>query len=253
MQARANLSTSSNYFYNFRASDEPDSILFKGYEHSFPKHKITGLKRLKYDTTASYSRYIPHYNSYLAQDTIEVPRFYFIGSQERDVIKRLKANKVKMNKIKKDTLMHLGVFKVLNFDSSKKPYEGHFQLSNTKVQRATQWVQLKKGDWEVKSSQDKALFIHSVLQPETEDSYLTWNFFDSYLQQKEYFSSYVFIDKIEEILENDPKLKKEYKKKLKKEKTFKSSEWDQLYFIYKRSPYFEPTYNLLPIYFKNFD
>ena len=52
-------------------------------------------------------------------------------------------------------------------------------------------------------------FIHSVPQPELEDAYLSWNFFDS-LQQKEYFSSYVFIDKIEEILNNDIKLKKEY-------------------------------------------
>ena len=60
----------------------------------------------------------------------------------------------------------------------------------------------------VNSNQDAALFIHSVLQPELEDAYLSWNFFDSYLQQKEYFSSYVFIDKIEEILLNDQKNKK---------------------------------------------
>ena len=60
------------------------------------------------------------------------------------------------------------------------------------------------------------LFIHSVLQPELEDAYLSWNFFDSYLQQKEYFSSYVFIDKIEEILNNDLKLKNEYELKKKR-------------------------------------
>ena len=68
----------------------------------------------------------------------------------------------------------------------------------------------------VNSNQDAALFIHSVLQPELEDAYLSWNFFDSYLQQKEYFSSYVFIDKIEEILVNDQKLKKEYELKKRK-------------------------------------
>ena len=79
---------------------------------------------------------------------------------------------------------------------------------------------------------------------------LKLEFFDSYLQQKEYFSSYVFIDKIEEILVNDQKLKKEYELKKKEDAAFANSEWDQLYFIYKRSPYFEKSYNRLPIYFQ---
>jgi hypothetical protein len=95
------------------------------------------------------------------------------------------------------------------------------------------------------------LFIHSVLQPEAEDSYLIWNFFDSYLQQKEYFSSYVFVDKIGEILKQDSELKKKYKAKLKKDEGFRNSEWDQLYYIYKNSPYFEKTYGVLPIYYQN--
>ncbi|MDA9817250.1 hypothetical protein N9C19_00605 [bacterium] len=86
-------------------------------------------------------------------------------------------------------------------------------------------------------------------QPESEDSYLSWNFFDSYLQQKEYFSSYVFIDKIEEILRNNPGLNKEYKKRKRKDEDFRTSEWEQLYFIYKQSPYYEKSVNILPIYF----
>ena len=108
-------------------------------------------------------------------------------------------------------------------DRSKKPYEGHYKLKNIKVQRYQEPIQLKKGDWMVNSNQDAALFIHSVLQPELEDAYLSWNFFDSYLQQKEYFSSYVFIDKIEEILNSDLKLKKEYELKTKEDAGFANS------------------------------
>ena len=155
-----------------------------------------------------------------------------------------------MTKMLQDTLMNLGVYKVVDFNPYKEPYEGHFKLKNIKVQRDQEPIQLKIGDWMVNSNQDAALFIHSVLQPELEDAYLSWNFFDSYLQQKEYFSSYVFIDKIEEILNNDLKLKKEYELKKKEDAAFANSEWDQLYFIYKRSAYFEKSYNRLPIYFK---
>ena len=236
--------------YNYINRNKRDSILFNGYEHSFPVHKITGLSRLKYDTTKPYSRFVPYYNSFVAKDSVQLPKFYYISAQEKDVVERLLANKVKMKNIENDTVMNLGVYRVVKFSPSKKPYEGHFKLKNIKVQRDKELVQLKKGDWMLNSNQDAALYIHSVLQPELEDAFLSWNFFDSYLQQKEYFSSYVFIDKIEEILVNDQKLKKEYELRKKEDKAFASSEWDQLYFIYKRSAYFEKSYNRLPVYFQ---
>ena len=251
-QAREYTSLNADLLINYKRVEEPrDSILFKGYGHSFPKHKITGLKRLKYVTLMPYERYIPYFNSFLPLDTLTVPNFYFVGRQEKDVIKRLKANKVEMTKIKKDTVMNLGVFRVIEFESSTKPYEGHFQLKNPSIEKDNQLVNLKRGDCVISAKQKNALFIHSVLQPEAEDSYLVWNFFDSYLQQKEYFSSYVFVDKIEEILKGNPTLKKKYKAKLKEDEEFRSSEWNQLYFIYKNSPYFEPTFSVLPIYYQN--
>lgn len=251
-QARDYTSSNSYLLSNYNRVDEShDSILFLGYEHSFPKNKITGLKRLKYDTSAPYKRYIPLMNAFRPMDTISVPEMYFVGRQEKDVIKRLKANKVEMTKIKKDTVMNLGVFRVIEFESSSKPYEGHFQLKNPSIEKDNQLVNLKRGDCVISAKQKNALFIHSVLQPEAEDSYLVWNFFDSYLQQKEYFSSYVFVDKIEEILKGNPTLKKKYKAKLKEDEEFRSSEWNQLYFIYKNSPYFEPTFSVLPIYYQN--
>ena len=251
-QARDYTSSNSYLLSNYnRVEESHDSILFLGYEHSFPKNKITGLKRLKYDTTAPYKRHIPLMNAFRPMDTISVPEMYFVGRQEKDVIKRLKANKVEMTKIKKDTVMNLGVFRVIEFESSTKPYEGHFQLKNPSIEKDNQLVNLKRGDCVISAKQKNALFIHSVLQPEAEDSYLVWNFFDSYLQQKEYFSSYVFVDKIEEILKRNPTLKKKYKAKLKEDEEFRSSEWNQLYFIYKNSPYFEPTFSVLPIYYQN--
>ena len=251
-QARDYTSSNSYLLSNYnRVEESHDSILFLGYEHSFPKNKITGLKRLKYDTTAPYKRHIPLLNAFRPMDTISVPEMYFVGRQEKDVIKRLKANKVEMTKIKKDTVMNLGVFRVIEFESSTKPYEGHFQLKNPSIEKDNQLVNLKRGDCVISAKQKNALFIHSVLQPEAEDSYLVWNFFDSYLQQKEYFSSYVFVDKIEEILKGNPTLKKKYKAKLKEDEEFRSSEWNQLYFIYKNSPYFEPTFSVLPIYYQN--
>ena len=250
LKARKSTADASTYRFNYNSDGNVDSILFKGFEHSFMKHHITGLNRLKYDTSAPYIRNISQYKSFEAKREVRIPKYYFVGRQEKDVIKRLKANKIEMQKLKNDTLIQLGTFEVVDFDVSNRPYEGHFQLKNIKVNLGERRVALKKGDVKIATNQQNASFIHAVLQPETEDSYLSWNFFDSYLQQKEYFSSYVFIDKIEEILNKNDDLRKAYESKMEKDLDFRKSEWAQLYFIYKGSPYYEKTVNILPVFFQ---
>jgi hypothetical protein len=240
----------TQYAYNYQLSEKADSILFKGFEHSFPLHPITGLKELSYDRTLPYERAIPWYRTYVAADSVRVPKYYVVGGQEQHVIDRLKANHVVFETLTADQIDTLTVFSVKSYKSPGSPYEGHFKLSKIEVGESQQLVKLKPGDILIPSNQDAALFIHASLQPSAEDSYLTWNFFDSYLQQKEYFSNYVFKDQIAEILAKDKALNEEYQLRKATDEKFRNSEWDQLYFIYSRSPYFEQTFMRLPIYQK---
>jgi hypothetical protein len=234
--------------FNYELSEEKDSISFKGYEHSFPEHEITGLKRLFYDRSKPYEKMIPYFNKYVPKDSIRIPKFYVLGGQEKEVIERLKANDIQFKKIEKDSLISVQSFVVTNFKSLEKPYEGHFKHSEINYELNPINYQLKPGDIFVSTKQRSAMFIHSVLQPKAEDSYFTWNFFDSYLQEKEYFSNYVFTDKIQEILEADSALKQEYINKKRDDEEFRNSEWRQLYFIYSKSMYFEPSFMRLPVF-----
>ena len=240
-----------DYFkFNYKLAEKPDSILFLGYEHDFPIDETTGLKRLRYDRTKPYARNIPHFANYLPMDSIRIPEYYVVVAQEKEIIERLKANKISFSVISKESSSLLNTLVVKDYKSLPKPYEGHFKLSEIEIKSSLQNIKLKPGDIVIPSKQKAGNFIHSVLQGRAEDSYLSWNFFDSYLQQKEYFSNYVFIEQISEILKENVQLKKEYEEKKEVDKKFRNSEWDQLYFIYSRSPYFEQTFMRLPIYFK---
>jgi len=238
------------YAFNYQLTEKADSISFKGFEHSFPLHPITGLNELTYDRALPYKRVIPWYRTYVAADSVRVPKYYIVGGQEQHVIDRLKANHVVFSTLTADQIDTLTVYSVKSYKSPSNPYEGHFKLSNIVVGESIQELRLKPGDILIPSAQDAALFIHASLQPRAEDSYLSWNFFDSYLQQKEYFSNYVFKDQIAEILAEDKKLSDEYQLRKATDEKFRNSEWDQLYFIYSRSPYFEQTFMRLPIYQK---
>ncbi|MFM1947684.1 MAG: hypothetical protein RL207_1967 [Bacteroidota bacterium] len=238
------------YAFNYQLTEKADSISFKGFEHSFPLHPITGLKELTYDRTLPYERLIPWYKTYVPKDTVTVPEYYVVGGQEQGVIDRLKANHVSYETLTKQSIDTLRVFSVKSYKSPSQPYEGHFKLAQIEVGESEQAIDLKPGDILIPSHQDAALFIHASLQPRAEDSYLSWNFFDSYLQQKEYFSNYVFKDQIAVILDKNQQLQEEYQLRKATDEKFRNSEWDQLYFIYSRSPYFEQTFMRLPIYQK---
>ena len=236
------------YAFNFKANEEKDSLLFKGFNYSHPISDVTGLKRLKYHRDQPYEKYVPYYNIYEAKDSSFIPDYYIVEKQCEDVINRLQANNIEMTLISDPGTVLLGRYKVLGFNSPKKPYEGHFLHSSIEKEISLIYKYFKPGDVVIKTNQKNKRFIISVLEPDTPDSYFAWNMFDSYVQQKEHFSSYVFEDMAIEILAENESLRIEFEEKKASDESFRESSRAQLDFIYKHSKYYEPTHNYLPIY-----
>jgi hypothetical protein len=86
-----------------------------------------------------------------------------------------------------------------------------------------------------------------ILEPRASDSFFAWGFFDSVLQQKEYFSSYVFEDIAAELLAKDPALRKALAERKAADPAFAADARAQLDWVYKRSPYHEPGYRRYPV------
>ena len=87
-----------------------------------------------------------------------------------------------------------------------------------------------------------------VLEPQADDSYFAWNFFDGILGQKEGFSAYVFEDIAYEYLQKNPALKTRLEEKKAGDTSFANNGPAQLDFIYKNSPYYEPAHLQYPVY-----
>jgi hypothetical protein len=89
--------------------------------------------------------------------------------------------------------------------------------------------------------------VLEILEPRAADSFFAWGFFDAILQQKEWFSDYVFEDIAAELLEKDPQLKQALEVARKADPDLAADAWAQLLFIYQRSPYFERSYREYPV------
>jgi len=225
-----------------------DKVTFKGYAAGYKPSEVSGLPRLYYDHTKPYVKQVNFYNHFVSTDTITYAAAYVVPGQWHDVIIRLKWNGVAMQHLDKDTVMEVNVCHIDNYETVPRPYEKHYLHKNVKVHWIRQSIPVVKGDYIVAIRQPAKRYITEVLEPTGTDAFLAWGFFDGILQQKEYYSDYVFEDDAARILKKNSSLKQRLNEKKKTDAVFAKSASQQLDFIYNNSPYHEPEYMQYPVY-----
>ncbi|SFI35420.1 M14 family metallopeptidase [Halpernia frigidisoli] len=224
------------------------TIDFKGFEDGMRPSAISGFPRLFYDRTKPYTKKIKYYDTYKSTKEIIIPSYYIVPQSEWQVLNNLKRNNIQFSVLKSDSLITVQSYKIKDFKTVSKPYEGHYLHSNTDVSTTNEKVQFKKGDYLIPLKQNGVKYLLETLEPAAVDSFFNWNYFDSFLGQKEYFSAYVFEDTAEKLLKENPTLKQNFEKKKTEDSAFAKNGSAQLDWIYRNSKYFEKSLNQYPIY-----
>ncbi|AUD05787.1 M14 family metallopeptidase [Spirosoma pollinicola] len=225
-----------------------DSVTFLGYAAGYKPSDVSGLKRLYYDRAKPFTKRVPYWNTFSIDMQVDKPRSYIIPQAWQEVIGELKRNGVTLQTLPKDTLMGVSAYYITEYKSAQRPYEGHFIHTGVKVKTEPQRIQFYKGDFLIQTNQAVNRYIVETLEPQGVDSFFAWNFFDSVLDQKEYFSDYIFEDTAAELVKNNPALKKQLEEKRATDKAFAENADAQLDFIYRQTPYYEKTHNRYPVY-----
>jgi hypothetical protein len=224
-----------------------DTLLFKGYEIRKEKSTVTGFERIRYDRNALFERPVRFYDYYRATVTVQRPDYYLIPQAWSELIMRMKLNKVNMTQLASDSIIEAEVLYIEKHKSSSSPYEGHYINTVLQLRRQTEKVKVFKGDYLIPVNQPCNRYIVETLEPQGVDSWFTWGLFDAILQQKEWFSSYVFEDLADSLLKSNRKLHSDFILKKETDSLFAKDSFAQLYYIYQHSPYFEKTYRRYPV------
>jgi hypothetical protein len=222
-------------------------INFSGYEAKYKKSSVTGQQRMYYDHNASYGKTIKFFDEYKATASVKKPVTYILPHAWKEVAERMKLNSIEMMQLSKDTSLDAEVYYIENYSTSHDPYEGHYLHSKTDIRKEAQHLNFFKGDYVINVNNKNNRYIVETLEPQGVDSWFAWGFFDAILQEKEWFSDYVFEEKAEEILKSNSSLKMEFETKQKQDTAFAKDPASQLYFIYQHSPYFEKTFKRYPV------
>ena len=234
------------YPYNFEVDmTKKDSIYFNGYNAEYLPSKITGLQRLKYNHDKPFRKKIGFYNDYSAKDSVEIPNNFFVPQAYENIVRMLELNGATINRIAQDSTANCKSIYIDDYTTTSAPYEGHYLHSNVRSHSIDEKIWMKRGDYLVSTKQKSLRTIMETLMPDAVDSYFCWGFFDSILQEKEWFSSYVFEDLADLLLKKDELLAAKFTN-WKKDHP-KADSYSQLYFIYQNSPYFEKGFKRYPI------
>ncbi len=225
-----------------------EPIDFMGYKAEFYTSEVTGLETYRYNREKPWTKKINYYNKYIPSVSVKKPMYYVLPQAWKEVHERLKENGVSLTQIKQDTSFLVSAYFIIDQNTPSRPYEGHYLHRNVQVMKKEQLISFHKGDYIIPTAQKNVRFIIETLEPQAVDSYFAWNFFDEILQQKEYFSPYIFEEKAKEIVQNQPDLKTEFERLKESDVQFANNHWQQLYWIYKHSDNYEPTHLRYPVF-----
>ncbi|RYY60323.1 MAG: hypothetical protein EOO05_10310 [Chitinophagaceae bacterium] len=222
-------------------------ITFRGYESGSRISNVSGLPRLYYDRTKPFVMDIPFYDGYKSTGSVTAPKAYIIPQGWWKVIELLRLNKVSMRSFRADTTIEVEVYHIDEYKSAPRPYEGHHPNTDVKLHTTVEKVTYRKGDYYIPMNQPANRFLVETLEPQAEDSYFSWNFFDGILGQKEGYSAYAFEDIAADYLKSQPAIREGLEKRRAADSSFAKSASAQLNYVYQQSKWFEPSYLRYPV------
>ncbi|WP_296382271.1 M14 family metallopeptidase [Winogradskyella sp.] len=242
-------STGKTYPLTWTIDTTQSSILkFKGYEGEMIPSELTGKQRLKYNRSKPFTKEITYQNYFTPTMEVIIPKAYVIPQGWHNVMDLLKLNNVKFTQIENDTTLIVESYKIDDYQTRKSAYEGHYPHYNTKIKNTEEKLVFKQGDYIIKTNQRAIRYLIETLEPTAPDSFFNWNFFDTILQQKEGFSPYVWEDKAQQLLKENPKLQIEYNIKISYDEDFANNWYAQLDWIHKQSKNYEKAHLQYPVY-----
>jgi len=229
-------------------STNQDMIQFKGYEASNKISDVTGQSRLFYNHNRPFDKKVSYYDFYASEKYVSIPEAYIIPQGWHEVIDLLKLNGVTMKRFEKDSSVAVETYHIDDYKSYPRAYEKHHKNFDVKVSAVQQHIKFLKGDYIISTHQSARRFLVEMLEPTGDDSYFSWNFFDTILQQKEGYSNYRWEDVAAAYIKDHPEIKTELDQKKQSDAAFAANANAQLEFVYKRSPYYEPAHLRYPVY-----
>lgn len=224
------------------------TIEFRGYEYTREPSAVSGALLTRYNPKKPQIWRIPLADEVRPAATVTAPRGGYIvpASYAQVVGGKLAVHGIEFRKLENTSAVDAEVFRATNVKYAPETFEGH-----TATTAEGQWTHERRdvpaGSLFVPIAQARSLMLMTLLEPKDPDSLLSWGFFSTAFERKEYMEQYVAEDVAGQMLKNDPALRKEFAQRL-EDPAFAHDPLARLEFFYRRHASWDERLNLYPVY-----
>ncbi len=162
----------------YKAIPTPEKITIKTFE---VEEYVDANGRYRYrPTEIKKTVTVPYFADCVATEESQFPFAYIITNLDPDIIANMKAHGILIEKLTKDTDVQVEKFTFSEITAGRSLNQGHFNTTY-KGEFLTDTIAFKKGTLIVRTGQPLGNLIAYLFEPDTDDGYLYWNFFNKYL------------------------------------------------------------------------
>jgi dipeptidyl-peptidase-4 len=164
--------------FEVKPLEEPVTIL--GYEMEVVPQKEGQRPRMRRtDTRKAYT--IPYHADFQPKRSVAYPAAYLISVQTPEVLDKLRQHGIVVERLLKPVTLEVESFQVKTIKASDRLYQGHRMNNAVEGEYSTESREFGEGTYVVRTAQPLANLASYMLEPESDDGLLVWNYFDRYL------------------------------------------------------------------------
>lgn len=173
-----NPATSDSFAIKYRGYPTPEKITIKAIEAD----TIPGMKgywRFK-QSDRKVTITVPYIADYFLTEGVRFPYAYVLERNDQKVIDLLKAHGITIECLTSEITLQVERFKIIDLKPSKRLNQGHY-TNNIDGEFVVEERKFPAGTHIVKTGQKLGWLIAYLLEPQSDDGILMWNYFDRYL------------------------------------------------------------------------
>jgi dipeptidyl-peptidase 4 len=163
----------------------PGKVSILGYEMEAPAEPASGgqggapFPRLK-PTDRKKTYVMPYYADFVPKRTVRLPYAYLIPVFDADVPAKLRQHGIAVECLSEPVALEVEACRLKEIKGAERLYQGH-RTNSVKGEYAVETREFPKGTLVVRAAQPLGRLAAYLLEPESDDGLLVWNYFDRHI------------------------------------------------------------------------
>ena len=186
IQKGLNPNVKDSFAIEYKGVAVPEKITIKAFEAELYTDENGRRRYRKTDRKRTVT--VPYIADYFPTKQIQFPFAYLINISDKKILENLNNHGIELERLSEDTKIKVDQFIYEEVKPETRINQGHY-LNQVKGSFKTIEMDFKAGTYLVRTSQKLRNLIAYLLEPQSEDCLLKWNFFDRY-QRPQWGSRY---------------------------------------------------------------